>query len=40
MKEAAFVKQNKLRWEEFEKVVQHNQQASPDIMLKAVLQNI
>lgn len=30
MKEAAFVKQNKSRWEEFEKVVQQKEQARPD----------
>jgi uncharacterized membrane protein SpoIIM required for sporulation len=38
MKEAAFVKQNKLRWEEFEKVVQHNQQASPDRLAELFIQ--
>jgi uncharacterized membrane protein SpoIIM required for sporulation len=38
MKEAAFVNQNKLRWEEFEKVVQHNQQASPDRLAELFIQ--
>lgn len=38
MKESAFVKQNKLRWEEFEKVVQHNQQASPDRLAELFIQ--
>lgn len=38
MKEAAFVKQNKSRWEEFEKVVQHQQQARPDKLAELFIQ--
>lgn len=38
MKEAAFVKQNKLRWEEFEKVAQHQQQAQPDKLAELFIQ--
>jgi hypothetical protein len=30
MKEAAFVKQSKARWEEYERTVKDQQQASPD----------
>ena len=38
MKEAAFVKQNKTRWEEFEKIVKSNQQAHPDKLAELFIQ--
>jgi uncharacterized membrane protein SpoIIM required for sporulation len=38
MKEAAFVKVNKPRWEEFERVVQHQQQADPDRIAELFIQ--
>jgi len=38
MKEAAFVKHNKLRWEEFEKVVQDQRHASPDRLAELFIQ--
>ena len=38
MKEAAFIKQNKTRWEEFEKVVKSNQQAHPDKLAELFIQ--
>lgn len=38
MKEAAFVKQNKSRWEEFEKVAHHQQQAPPDRLAELFIQ--
>ncbi len=38
MKEAAFVKQNKPRWEEFEKVVKDQQAASPDRLAELFIQ--
>jgi len=38
MKESAFVKQNKSRWEEFEKVAQHRQQAKPDRLAELFIQ--
>ncbi len=38
MKEAAFVKLNKPRWEEFERVVQHQQQADPDRIAELFIQ--
>ncbi len=38
MKEAAFIKQNKTRWEEFEKVVKNPQQARPDKLAELFIQ--
>lgn len=38
MKEAAFIKQNKKRWEEFEKVVKNRQSASPDVLAELFIQ--
>jgi len=38
MREAAFIKQNKSRWEEFEKVVKKPQQASPDKLAELFIQ--
>ena len=38
MKEAAFVKHNKTRWEEFEKTVKDQQQASPDRLAELFIQ--
>lgn len=38
MKEAAFVKNNKKRWEEFEKVVKDQQEASPDRLAELFIQ--
>lgn len=38
MKEAAFIKQNKTRWEEFEMVVKNPQQASPDKLAELFIQ--
>lgn len=38
MKEAAFVKQNKPRWEEFEKVVKDQQHTSPDRLAELFIQ--
>ena len=38
MKESAFVKQNKPRWQEFEKVVQHQDQAKPDRLAELFIQ--
>lgn len=38
MKEAAFIKQNKKRWEEFEKVVKHPRQAQPDRLAELFIQ--
>jgi uncharacterized membrane protein SpoIIM required for sporulation len=38
MKEAAFVKQNKARWEEFEKVVKDQQHTSPDRLAELFIQ--
>jgi uncharacterized membrane protein SpoIIM required for sporulation len=38
MKEAAFIKQNKNRWEEFEKVVKHQRDAHPDRLAELFIQ--
>jgi uncharacterized membrane protein SpoIIM required for sporulation len=38
MKEAAFVKQNKARWEEFERTVKHQHEASPDKLAELFIQ--
>lgn len=38
MKEAAFAKENKSRWEEFEKVILHQQEASPDRLAELFIQ--
>lgn len=38
MKEAAFVKENKPRWEEFEKVILHQQEAGPDRLAELFIQ--
>jgi uncharacterized membrane protein SpoIIM required for sporulation len=38
MKEAAFIKQSKTRWEEFEKVVKNPRQASPDRLAELFIQ--
>lgn len=38
MKEAAFVKQNKARWEEFEKVVKDQERAQPDKLAELFIQ--
>jgi len=38
MKEAAFIKQNKKRWEEFERVVKSQQNASPDTLAELFIQ--
>lgn len=38
MKEAAFIRQNKARWEEFEKTVKDPQQASPDKLAELFIQ--
>src|SRR5687767_3844740 len=38
MKEAAFIKQNKMRWEEFEKVVKNPRQAPPDKLAELFIQ--
>jgi uncharacterized membrane protein SpoIIM required for sporulation len=38
MREAAFIKQNRLRWEEFEKVIKNPQQASPDKLAELFIQ--
>ena len=38
MKEAAFIKQNKSRWEEFEKIVKSHQQAHPDKLAELFVQ--
>ena len=38
MKEAAFIRQNKTRWEEFEKIVKSNQQAHPDKLAELFIQ--
>jgi uncharacterized membrane protein SpoIIM required for sporulation len=38
MREAAFVKQNKERWEEFEKIVKHQQVAAPDRLAELFIQ--
>lgn len=38
MKEAAFIKQNKSRWEEFEKVVKHQSGAHPDRLAELFIQ--
>jgi uncharacterized membrane protein SpoIIM required for sporulation len=38
MKEAAFIKQNKSRWEEFEHVVKNQQQAPPDRLAELFIQ--
>ena len=38
MKEAAFIKQNKTRWEEFEKVVKHQSTAHPDRLAELFIQ--
>ena len=38
MKEAAFIKQNKMRWEEFEKVVKNPQQSPPDKLAELFIQ--
>lgn len=38
MKESAFVKQNKPRWQEFEKIVQHQDQAKPDRLAELFIQ--
>lgn len=38
MKEAAFIKQNKARWEEFEKVIKDQRQAPPDRLAELFIQ--
>src|SRR5688572_29999327 len=38
MKEAAFVKQNRSRWEEFEKVVKDRRSGSPDRLAELFIQ--
>jgi uncharacterized membrane protein SpoIIM required for sporulation len=38
LKEAAFIKQNKKRWEEFEKIVKSKQQAHPDKLAELFIQ--
>jgi uncharacterized membrane protein SpoIIM required for sporulation len=38
MKEAAFIRQNKTRWEEFEKIVKSKQQAHPDKLAELFIQ--
>ncbi len=38
MKEAAFIKQNKKRWEEFERVIKSQQNASPDTLAELFIQ--
>jgi uncharacterized membrane protein SpoIIM required for sporulation len=38
MKEAAFIKQNKSRWEEFEKVAKHQQDVHPDKLAELFIQ--
>lgn len=38
MKEAAFIKQNKARWEEFERVVKNQGQAKPDLLAELFIQ--
>jgi uncharacterized membrane protein SpoIIM required for sporulation len=38
MKEAAFIKQNKSRWEEFEKVVRHQRETHPDKLAELFIQ--
>lgn len=38
MKEAAFIKQNKARWEEFERVVKNQQHAQPDKLAELFIQ--
>jgi uncharacterized membrane protein SpoIIM required for sporulation len=38
MKEAAFVKQNKARWEEFERTVKHQHEAPPDKLAELFIQ--
>jgi uncharacterized membrane protein SpoIIM required for sporulation len=38
MREAAFIKQNRSRWEEFEKVIKNPQQASPDRLAELFVQ--
>src|ERR1043165_1349395 len=38
MKEAAFVKHNKDRWEEFEKIVKAQEQAAPDKLAELFIQ--
>jgi uncharacterized membrane protein SpoIIM required for sporulation len=38
MKEAAFIKQNKKRWEEFEKIVKNPRQAEPDRLAELFIQ--
>lgn len=38
MKEAAFIKQNKIRWEEFEKIMKDPQEASPDKLAELFIQ--
>ncbi|HLT74827.1 MAG TPA: stage II sporulation protein M [Ohtaekwangia sp.] len=38
MKEAAFIRQNKSRWQEFEKVVKHQKEAQPDRLAELFIQ--
>src|SRR5688500_442436 len=38
MKEAAFVKQNKTRWEEFEKIIKNQNAAEPDRLADLFIQ--
>jgi uncharacterized membrane protein SpoIIM required for sporulation len=38
MREAAFIKQNKHRWEDFEKIVKNQQQADPDRLAELFIQ--
>ncbi|MEQ8423254.1 MAG: stage II sporulation protein M, partial [Cyclobacteriaceae bacterium] len=38
MREATFIKQNKPRWEEFEKIVNQPQQAQPDRLAELFIQ--
>ena len=38
MKEAAFIRQNKQRWEEFERLVKNSQQAEPDRLAELFIQ--
>ena len=38
MKEAAFIKQNKTRWQEFEKIVKHQREAQPDKLAELFIQ--
>ncbi len=38
MKEAAFIRQNKSRWQEFEKIVKHQKEAQPDRLAELFIQ--